>query len=538
MTGEAARAALTFYSLSSKVAAARGEAASPAIDEGGISMDRDSSNDARSDLNDAVRAVMGRRISRRQFVQRATVLGLSAGAIGSILAACGGGGGGAETTAPDTGAAAGATEAATSAPAEKPYEGKTVRALIVAEGDDKAVQDKIPEIKEQLGINVEMTALAAGPLNEKAAQSLNAAEGSFDLINVLGFTVSQFVGGDNYELLQPYLDDPAKTPADYDLSDFLEGQLEYVGYYDIAKQQFGGDSLYLIPGLHGGSVIMYYRQDLLDAAGLAPPATWDEYVAAAEALNRDGVAGNSMVAKSGDVSMFLVDWFTRFATTGGVLMNGSPGDKTFEPNLTSPEAVAALQNMVDLVQFASDGVLSYDFTISVDAFSTGKTALMLMWSTIAGPIYNPDTSKVADKVGVAVNPGDGANAGKAVRGGWGVGIPKNAKEKDAAWAVLTYLTSKSFEKYATGTYFIDPSRKSTFADPELVAAQPYLPVAGEVAASAEILPIALVPEAFELMTAAAEEFSAALNGSSSAAEACGKAQDRWVEVLRRGGWLA
>ena len=132
-------------------------------------------------------------------------------------------------------------------------------------------------------------------------QSLNASEGSFDLINVLGFTVSQFVGGDNYELLQPYLDDPAKTPADYDFADFLEGQLEYVGYFDIPNQQFGGDSLYLIPGLHDGSVIMFYRTDLFEQAGLAPPTNWDEYLAAAQALNSGDVAGTSMIAKSGDV---------------------------------------------------------------------------------------------------------------------------------------------------------------------------------------------------------------------------------------------
>jgi len=501
-------------------------------------MDRDTSPEPGSDLNDVVDAVVSGRISRREFVRRATVLGVSAGAIGSILAACGGDDEEAAPAEPppaDTGEPAAAPPPAEPPPApEKPFEGKTVRALIVAEGDDKAVQDKIPEIKELLGIDLEMTALAVGPLIEKANQSLKAPEGSFDIINVLGFTVSQMVGGDYFEPLQPYLDDASKTAADYDFADFLEGQLTYAGYFDIANQQFGGTDLRLIPGLHDGSVIMFYRTDLFDAAGLAPPTTWEEYLAAAEALNKDGVAGNSMIAKSGDVSMFLVDWFTRFVTSGGVLMNGAPKDKNFEPNLTGAESVAALQNMVDCVKFASDGVLSYDFTISVDSFSSGKTALMLMWSTIGGPVYNPETSKVAGTVGVAVNPING----KAVRGGWGVGIPKNAAEKDAAWAVLTYLTSKEFEKYATGTYFIDPSRKSTYADPELVAKQPHLPVAGEVAAAAEILPLALIPETFELITAAAEEFSAALNGSSTAEKACGKAQDRWVEVLKRAGHLA
>ncbi len=44
-------------------------------------------------------------------------------------------------------------------------------------------------------------------------------------------------------------------------------------------------------------------------------------------------------------------------------------------------------------------------------------------------------------------------------------------------------------------------------------------------------------ETFELITAAAEEFSAALSGSSSAAEAAKKANDRWIAVLKKGGHL-
>ena len=49
--------------------------------------------------------------------------------------------------------------------------------------------------------------------------------------------------------------------------------------------------------------------------------------------------------------------------------------------------------------------------------------------------------------------------------------------------------------------------------------------------------IANIPETFELITAAAEEFSAALSGSSSAADACQKANNRWIDVLKRAGHL-
>src|SRR5207247_1261325 len=325
---------------------------------------------------------------------------------------------------------------------------------------------------------------------------------------VLRSRVTHLVGGRNFLPLNKYL---KKAPAGFDFPhDFPAGELDYVGYYDVKKQQFGGKTLYLIPGLHGGSVVLYYRKDLLKAAGLTPPKTWAAYLAAAKKLNTGGVAGNSMIAKSGDVSMFLCDWYTRFVNQPGAkLMSGTPQAKNYAPRLTSPQAVGALQHMVDCMQYAPSGALSYDFTVSTNAFSAGKTAMMMVWSTIAGPVYNPKTSKVASKVGVAVPPG----GGKAVRGGWGMGIPKNAQNKDAAWTVITYLTSKEWEQYQTLKYQTDPTRNSTFFSAKLAKALPYLPTAGKVFQKAQILEIANLPETFELITAAAEEFGAALAGS-------------------------
>ena len=463
---------------------------------------------------DAIEGLVTGSMGRDEFIKRATLLGFSTVAIGGMLAAAGKAGAGVYGRA-------------------RPYAGTTINALIVAEGDDKGVKDKISTIKKRFGIDVKMTALAVGPLIEKTNQNLKAPTSSFDIIQVLGFTVSQFVGGGLFTPLNSYL---KKAPAGYDFpQDFPPGQLKYTGYFDPAKQQFGGKTLYLIPGLHAGSCLLFYRKDLLAAAGLQVPKTWAAYLAAAKKLHTGGVAGNSMIAKSGDVSMFLVDWYARFINSGGKLMSGSPKAKNFTPRLTSPQAVAALQNMVDCVEYASSGVLSYDFTASVDAFSAGKTAMMCMWSTIAGPVYNPKTSKVAKKVDVAVMPGQG----KAVRGGWGIGIPKNAKaeNKDAAWQVITYLTSKEWEAYQMATYQTDPSRRSTYGNAKLVKRFPYLPVAGQAVEKAQILEIALIPETFEMITVAATEFAAALSGSSSAADACKKANDGWIKILKRGGHL-
>lgn len=505
-------------------------------------MDQRDAQGGQDPATQAIRDVFAGRISRREFVRRATLLGMSGGAIAAVVAACGGGTATDAPSAPATSAPSSAPSTEPSAAAFDPmrYAGEKVRIVLVdGERDELGLKDKTPEIKERMGIDIELTTMALGALLESNNQNLRAPESAFDILHVLGFSVAGTVGADLFQEITPWVSDPARTPADYDLADFPQGALDYCGYFDVATGNFGGDKLYLIPGIHSGSCILFYRKDLLDAANLSVPTNWEDYLAAAEALNKDGVAGNSMIGAN-DVSLFLVDWYTRFITMGGQLTSGSKVDKTLQTNFTSPEAVRALQHMIDCAKFAPAAVSSYGFTEGLDAFSTGKVAMMLFWSTIGGSIYNPDTSTVADVTETAVMPADAGQTPRAVRGGWGLGIPKNLpdKNKDVAWHLMTYLTSAEFEKYQVENYQTDPNRSSTFIDPELVAKLPYLPVAGEAAESAQILEVANIPETFAIVGEAAREFNLALTGAQDAATACQKAQDASLGILRTGGHLA
>ena len=198
--------------------------------------------------------------------------------------------------------------------------------------------------------------------------------------------------------------------------------------------------------------LLFYRKDILEKAGItSPPATWDDLKAAAKAMKEKGGS------KYG-ISLGTKNWqeYVPFLWSNG----GDIVDASGNPALNSPQAVAALEHMVECVKYSTPGVLSYDFTISTDAFSAGKTAMMLMWSTIAGPVYNSKTSKVAKNVGVAICPGVGSLRGTIVRGGWGMGIPKNAKNKDGAWTLITYLCSREWGKFEVAAHQTDPARKA------------------------------------------------------------------------------
>src|SRR5205085_1522069 len=153
----------------------------------------------------------------------------------------------------------------------------------------------------------------------------------------------------------------------------------------------------------------------------------------------------------------------------------------------------------------------------------------IFWSTIAGPVFNPDTSKVADKTGVTPVPAASGQTPRAILGGWGVGIPKNADpaKKAAAWRALQWITSKAMNNYEAEKYQIDASRNSTFNDPALVAKLPYLPIAGQANASAQTIETSILDDFFALNDTMNVEFNKALIGGQDAKTACANVQTQW-----------
>jgi len=415
--------------------------------------------------------------------------------------------------------------------------GETVR-IAVAEGDDdeKGLRDKASTIRETMGIQIDVTVLPLAILVKETPAYLAPSLGPYDIITVLGFTVPSGVGTGGFERLNNWVNDPSRTPADYDFADFPAAELEYCGYYDIAQKRYGGHDLYLIPGIHSGSCIYYYRADLMEAAGLDPPQTWEQCLDAARTLHSGDVAGHTMVGAD-ELSLFTVDWYTRFITAGGVLMSGNLLDRNFEPNMTSDPAIASLQMLIDLLPYSPPDVTRYGWRQSVASMAEGRSAQMVMWSTSAGVLFDPKRSAVADRIGVGMVPAVQGNRPRAVRGGFGLGIPRNAARKDAAWHVMTYITSKAFNIYQTRTYRSDPNRSSAFSDPGLVAELPYLPVAMRAWRAAQIMEAAPAPQFYFMKDIANREFHAALTGNQSARKACARVQDQWAEILRDAGWL-
>ncbi len=125
---------------------------------------------------------------------------------------------------------------------------------------------------------------------------------------------------------------------------------------------------------------MYYRKDLFEKAGLKPPKTWDDVIAAGKKLhdppNMFGI-GLAFSRKSDDMDYW---WYAWLGANGGAGKNLSLWDEKGKSRFNTPEAVQATQFLVDLAQ--KHKVTNNDIpTASRDAdlqalFYAGKLAML------------------------------------------------------------------------------------------------------------------------------------------------------------------
>ena len=126
----------------------------------------------------------------------------------------------------------------------------------------------------------------------------------------------------------------------HDLSDLIASlPAEFVADFYPGLWSYGalGDGFYGLPW-SASTPVLYYNHDALRQAGVAVPRTWEEFERAARALTSRAATGSMLVGDSWLFEMMVL-------TRGGslALPDGSP-------NLNSPEAIAALTQLRELVR--------------------------------------------------------------------------------------------------------------------------------------------------------------------------------------------
>src|SRR5580698_7463961 len=316
--------------------------------------------------------------------------------------------------------------------ADKPYEGVT---LNLASQNDQfaAVLAAIaPEFEAKTGAKVNVDILSYPELLTKITADYVGHTKGYDLATVDIVWSGQF----------------AEAGYTVDLTDWIKRDAEEIKVDDIYPSLMAS-----LGGYKGKQVafpfagyanVLAYRKDLYDAAGLKPPATMEELVASAYKLTDPAKKSYGFVANGQKGPAVAQDWMQYNAEMGGSILTSAG-----KPALNSEANIKSLAVYRDLFQKAAPpGAADYDWGGREESFRQGLSANMQTWSVGAPGYYDPKISKIVGKDGIKVAP-RGAGLPKIYGiGGWGLAINSDAsaKQKEAAWTFIKWITSKPVHK--------------------------------------------------------------------------------------------
>lgn len=300
------------------------------------------------------------------------------------------------------------------------------------------------------------------------------------------------------------------SKSNYDLSDFVPAALEGGRYK--GKQ-------YALP-INVNFFMMFYNKKLLAEAGYSePPKTNDELLEYAIKMTK--VNADNTIETLGFPD-FPAVYYTNNMTyaLGGNFI--SEDGKTLTPD--NPGMISAIKLMQDYRnKFGVDNVIKFNssakYLDATDPFIQGKQALR-----IDGPWFGHTIKNVLKKdidYGIAPLP---APAGKSeLLGGGEVSsstffIPSNAKNKDGAWAFMSWLMSRETMTKFNDMFANLPARTSVYDDPSLQDIPDFAAFAN-AATSPNLKSFPVFSAQAEYGKAISDEFELAVNGKKSAEEA-------------------
>ena len=257
-----------------------------------------------------------------------------------------------------------------------------------------------------------------------------------------------------------------------DREDYVPAALDYVTF---------DNKLWGIP-YRIESLAVIYNKTHFKEAGLDPenpPQTWDELVAAATALTKDGRSGFAITG-GGEVGNTIFRSMPFMWMNGGGILS----DDGTQVLVNSPETVAAVQFYTD---FYTKG-LSPSSTLENDGTANRRLFIAETISMYQAGQFDVNSIKTENPdidLGVMLMPHPEGKDTAAVLGGWSFVVPTDAKNPDEAKVLIGFLSEAENQGFLTDTF---PARLSAmemprFDDPILQVYKAMLPFGRPVPAN-------------------------------------------------------
>jgi multiple sugar transport system substrate-binding protein len=336
--------------------------------------------------------------------------------------------------------------AAAPAGAQKPFAdvGKQppITVLVASTPWYPAFEKTVELYEKQTGNQIKLDTTPFGGMLEKARNAVRAGKSPYDLMFVdTQWTIEFYEGG----FVAPLKEIDGSFDLPKEVLSFGDS-----GYWNAQKRWRTADGGELMAYTVLGNVqLLYYRADLLKQAGIAPPKTWADVVAACTKLN-DPPRMYGFVVRGEKGNGIRYDWNSVMLAEGAsVVKDPAAGDYTVTINST--QAKAALDLYIDLLKRCGPpnyGTLGQGDVIQL--LATGKAAMGDVVTAAFASFEDPAKSAVAGKLETAPLPAGRGGASGAVIGNWNAVIPKDTPDaqKKAALAFsrwfLSYEAQRAF----------------------------------------------------------------------------------------------
>jgi len=185
---------------------------------------------------------------------------------------------------------------------------------------------------------------------------------------------------------------------------------------------------------------LVYRKDILEEAGIEPPKTYEEVIAASEMLKEKGLMkypfGGAYSAGWGLGQEFN----NMFIGMGGEFFK----EGTAEPNVNNETGVKTLEVMKSLTEQMNPDFLTLNNNEINAEWKAGNVAMMQMWGSRAGPLLSGEDSApgVAENTVMAYPLTVGGGSTPATTLWWdGFTIAKNISDEDAEASYLAMVNA-------------------------------------------------------------------------------------------------
>ena len=388
-----------------------------------------------------------------------------------------------------------------------------------------ALHDAAAEYEKDTGIRIEFTVLPDDALIARLKSELSAQSTGIDMMQFTATWVSW---------MAPHVDDHARMIAEASNKyaagfawDDVPQSVRTIGTWD---NKLCGLPYRVTMG------VLHYQPEVLQQAGIDhPPGTWDELLAAAQAVTKAGAGkryGLGFTMREGPA--ISDSWINFLRSNGGDLFDL----KTHEILINKPPAVEALRYYSDLLNkyhVVPPDAVTWEWDEIIANGQNDRYGMTLAFAASGTMLNDPKISRTGGKWAWSVVPGaHSIDQSRTFLGGWSLAVPRYSQNRDWAFAFLQMAAGKEWalRSLAQGNC---PAHLSALNDPEI--ARQF----GWAAAGAKALQTATVdpqdPRWGALELALRTGLSRVLLGQSEPQPALDAVAASWQRIMRRGAAL-